>query len=675
MESEQIDLWVEKFIETKNILAIPVIPRREPEFRDKTLAEMAELPSDLAKELALSVISIGSGIWYEDLPTYLQQDVEIALKTAKNTGMTGTVIRANPDNREIQLGIVKQNPRSFERVSKKFRYDPDFILEYMRSSPFTYLRLDEKQQESYLQNKELVKDILYSGINYSYHLSRDFLEKYPEEQYELTNHILKKIKEDDSIESLYKIPEVMTNNPEILGVIKNKLKTSLELGLEYLEDSIPEYMFPNFSEEIGEAILHASRENIHNINVLPNLPDILPGIKKELKDIVLNAVKTGGVFPSGAVDYYDLPKILRDDVDIVRAIIPLDPGIIVDTNFSPDLNSESLNLYKLSLDYDAKLFSRFPDNIRDNEEVAKHAVNLDSGLLDLILNKELREKLQKTLLHPNIPVLEQTGYKDYYIDWIKRYMEQSHLDFITQEQVIRLQKTRNIPVWDNLKNRFNKSKLFLKELGDLKADNPDDKDLWQYAKYTYQSWSGAQRLFSNKKNYVFVASIERENFPARYDKTRDYKKQSLARTQHPRFKTDVTLGWVRYTVIDKTHIWIDELQSDLPGIYPKNFKNIIGNPVTFLSFLLKKFIKFARSRGYQTIVMPDKQLRNTLYPNSKAPTDPFEAARKSHFTKTDINSLDFIDLEDIKKQYKDKVLNGKYLVLSSGKPGILVNKL
>jgi len=159
-------------------------------------------------------------------------------------------------------------------------------------------------------------------------------------------------------------------------------------------------------------------------------------------------------------------------------------------------------------------------------------------------------------------------------------------------------------------------------------------------------WSGGQRVFS-EKNHVMILTLDKNLVPEimniisikdatdrqeliEFQRTNpgitelDLKKSALElymqNTSHPKISNKLTIGWVRYTLgkdIKKdpgsSEVWIDEVQTDFTKIFGKGNSTQIF-PIDKLSYLImKKFIKFIRSKGFDTLYLPDLKMARNDY--------------------------------------------------------------
>ncbi len=144
----------------------------------------------------------------------------------------------------------------------------------------------------------------------------------------------------------------------------------------------------------------------------------------------------------------------------------------------------------------------------------------------------------------------------------------------------------------------------------------EDKIVEQIKKYSdlelTTPWDGVQVIFKGTENKVKVLTMKRDILlPLIKAKDVVLLDAYIKDSNHPHslFKNTVTLSWIRFTVFNKD-VWIDEIQTDLPKI----LKNTEINWMKFLpELILKQFIKFMRSKGYEKFYIPSHDMKLKLY--------------------------------------------------------------
>lgn len=141
----------------------------------------------------------------------------------------------------------------------------------------------------------------------------------------------------------------------------------------------------------------------------------------------------------------------------------------------------------------------------------------------------------------------------------------------------------------------------------------------------YKVWEGAQRIWSGKDNNVFLVTIPQDNvvealgsFP-----TAAQEYMTDGAYGHPNIgPTELTFGWVRCTEFGDD-IWIDEVQTDINDMYPKETFKELGGMKGVAKFLMERFLSQMRGRGYQKFFMPSYGWRAEFY-HSDPPISIYE---------------------------------------------------
>ena len=618
------------------------------------------------KDLALEVLPHLSSYTYSLLKKELKRDPDILgyLIEKSNYVTFEEIVKNNPDDKEIQLRILKKSKRSFRFLSKKFQYDPEFLYVIIMNHPATpIMKLDDRQKEVvFTRLQSTVKEGIENGT-FEPVVYHEYIKKYPEEHKELQDFLTKKLLNDNTtLEDLKNYPANLIRSTEeiekIWSMILNKYNEEpFEDFVAYLPHDI---VLNEFPLETKELIEDSVKEDVHNAYFISRGLFGLPFLEETVSSLLVKAIQNGT-----EIDIFELPLPLKNK-QVSLSAINLDPGLI---DYLPSPLNLDPGLINKALEKDSSLITHLSDKQLGVFEIAKKVVEINPTMMKRISDPKIKDRLESIHLTPNLELRSVKPSVDFYVDWLRRFMDKNHLVQITKDNLKKIQGETGVPIWDNLKTRLPKGQVTPQILNSLesKDDYRGLDDLIKKSTTTYQRWSGSQTIFKGKKNYIFLVSIEQDHLPKEVSEDTGLSVLKAPYTSHPFFKDHVTLGWVRYTVLDVDNIWIDELQTDIPKNLKGKGKSFIGNTATFLSIILKKFIKFARSRGYESMVMPDQALRNKIYQDSKAPKDPFDSAKKTHFRLKSIRDTD-VTLDDkifYKTNTKWNIEQGKVLVLGS----------
>jgi len=665
-----LDQWVDRIKEGTHPSSVPEFLIENLDFLEKILDlenSWNYLPK-MTPELAKGLLPLKPQ-WYPKLSKYLKDD---SLENIMGwfPHLLKEMVIDNQDNKEFLTKVIKDYPKLYYQLSPENKTDIKLIKASLNKGLNFYSLLSDEAKDIFWKTGP---DFVLKGMptkKFDFVILEDLLDRYPEKESE----VLELIRGTSGNSRYYgedpydRVPKQLFRRPLKKEELLETLNKAYE---EHPGDFLDELNIPgrvildSLSDEVISLLkkyfVHPSKTR--GVYYLPEYVAELPGMKNFLVEVVTKEIDRRPLGGDGLpnIDYFELPKFLKKSKEVVGRLIGLDHLILGSLDDTLFLDTEVI---KRGLEQRPQFFQALNIAQRSDLEVAKFAVELHSPNLMFVGDPEMKNKLRRDLHEPNLPTKKEVNYKDMYVNWLHRYLRDNNLDSITKEDLKKLQGFQGVPIWDRLKGKIKTNLITPGYLDSLEHPEEDTQDVWRHAKYTYHSWHSAQRIFSGTKNYVYMGSIDRENIPENIMNTINYTALDKVRRAHPVLEDDIVLAWVRYTVLDEDNIWIDEIQSDLSKVFPEHHKDLVGNHTQFLIPFLKNFIKMIRSKGYESVLMPDRTLRRSLYPNSDAPTTPFEAAKKLHFKKKDIQDIHLEDLVDIKNQYKNTLLRGKVLVLA-----------
>ena len=359
--------------------------------------------------------------------------------------------------------------------------------------------------------------------------------------------------------------------------------------------------------------------------------------------------------------------------------IPRIASIIRKSLIEKDNLTSYSNPIKLKLLEDKKTRDIVVRDIKDRN----HYLQLPDELKSLIVEEghfsEPQHDIHKT---PDIQYPQNLSHS---ITTLLRYMDQQDLREISIEILKEQGFFNNEEIKTLFKSKNQKNKLFYRDIYEYESPKPRENedvgmDILDFRKainnkgiIKHQIWTGAQKVFP-ATNHVFILALPEEYIPdSIHDITMEdglsqdeidmvieeedsfwdeVKHDSLVEkyitnTDHPGISNHLTLGWVRYTLgkdvtkdKDEDSVWIDEIQTDLHTLIGRgNFKKIMSTD-RILYLVMKKFIHFIRSKGFESLYLPDYNMANTLYHRGNSPKAVYTTLpKKMRFKKKEIENF------------------------------------
>ncbi|HEC66455.1 MAG TPA: hypothetical protein ENI23_14305, partial [bacterium] len=133
----------------------------------------------------------------------------------------------------------------------------------------------------------------------------------------------------------------------------------------------------------------------------------------------------------------------------------------------------------------------------------------------------------------------------------------------------------------------------------------------------YRVWSGGQNPLASQ-NWAMTLSKPKDELPRKGLRSETFSelKQMFhyIDSGHPKARDAITIGWVRFTILDEGKVWIDEIQSDIMGQVRFTDKELeVFDIRKAPELLLGTFIGEMRSKGYNEMFMPSPEMKRSLY--------------------------------------------------------------
>lgn len=543
---------------------------------------------------------------YQYLSPRLRSNEKLARKAIeKNPGLFSFLPENLRDNEDIVLPALKTRPNNIQHASDRFKDDVNLAEKILEDDPLTYTHFSERVKSSLLFAREAITKNETNFVR-----APDTIK----DNEEIANLAINKNSANFSyISERLKmkkdfIMEILVLNPAIIRNIPDNLKDDLEVVAVAVEAN-PEML--NYASKRIQKIFydkpkHTPHKNPEGIEYSENTPSSLYNLVRLMKKGRIQKVTWKLIADQGLLEDKNISKLMREYSHL---------------HVSPEIKR-----YIESLE------------IQDLTKAEKH---------DLI--KKYRGELNSKMEIPVQFILDSKSYQGLPLDL----------------------KPPKKPEIKEVKQEIEEPGIIKPPVRILDVDDPEilrsvhqfRQSILNKGHVKHHTWSGPQRAFTEARNHVMMWIINVDDIPPKLINAFPSLEVNTHVSEHPFIKGNLTLGWVRYTLgkditknKDNEDIWVDEIQTDLSRTFGKeNFEQVF--PIDKINYLLmKKFIKFIRSKGFEKIYLPNVGMASTLYNRGPVFKSPYTTLpRKLRFK-----------LEEI-QDFHEKVNNEKVWVLAKKK--------
>jgi len=601
---------------------------------------------------------------YEMIPNEIKEIQEFSLWALKlDTSLDMTIPDSLRENKSFMTEVIGINP-GYIRQAPVLQDDDKLALDLLYKEPTIFQYLSERLRS----DETVIEHALAVGDNFRYvselpEESREFLlrmlEKHPDILSYIPNHIDLEVEE---------ARRAVRRAPESFGAVASKFKGDLKFCIEMIDKDPSNYQW--VPDELKMNLELTFDVVKRNPLMFAQTPESLRS-NRELAVIAVSEAAQNFIFTRGN---------LHDDTEIATLALREDPSLFEFVSHRLKDNLEFAKWAVMQYTFNLKWASSrvreilttesFTETHKDPEGIPitdrtphslyelvrflkkrdletatwKHIEELDLSD-DKFINNLVREynqihispKVKKfidSLENKDLPKSEMQKQ-------VKHYRGQLNSDFKIPVDFILESKSYSSesiePKTIKQPSPYKKNKEEAEE-DLLDIDTPGLKEaitefrqkILNGSSIKHTIWTGDQKIFK-KVNHVMLLVIPAEDIPKfLLNIFEGSLKNALSDSTHPLLKGNLTIGWVRYTLgkditenPDNEDVWIDEIQTDFSDIFGKNNTAQIF-PVDKLSYLLlKKFIKFIRSRGLEKIYIPSLGMATGLYHRGETLKSPY----------------------------------------------------
>jgi len=424
---------------------------------------------------------------------------------------------------------------------------------------------------------------------------------------------------------------------------KDELEKSLIWSLR--EKPVSTWLAPKFVKRVSpESLIKYYESN--------------PGIRAGFKKGFTSFPKAFQNYPESFIKYFTDKGIIEE---IITDALSDSPGLLSSLPYNVDKSLQLRAVQKTLPQLIKHMNNRDLIFTRDFPDFIAKSLVWNDDFMDVVESK-LTEQASLLKLHPifrnafddglfdepfhKSPVVKDEVYPDDMpseLYGLIKELEKADNNFLSLQD-LKSKDFMQYPVIKQLYSKFQKNKGLTLENAvnyeykktELPESHDRDIDDFRAAVKTksvmkHTTWnSSLQRIFHGATNHIAILTLpehliplyiqaqtvdeegEKERALYNLDPSFIEENKRLKIDDHPYIDKHLTLGWVRYTLMrDVTEnaqdkrVWIDEIQTDFSMLFGKEFSKEIYPSDHLPTILLKRFIKFIRSRGFKEIIIPD----------------------------------------------------------------------